>query len=241
MTTRVPRLWPGETVVILGAGPSLTVDDVAYVRGKARVIAVNTSYQLAPDADCLWATDAKWWKWHKGVPEFAGLKYSLERQGRQWPGVQVLRNTGDSGLDEDPSGIRHGRNGGYAAVNLAVHLGAVRILLLGYDMQRGPQGEHHWHPDHPQRTHSPYAVFLRNFETLVSPLRRLGIEVINCSRDTRLLCFPRMDLREALPDDGGCRMSDAFGDDSAGDGIGAGVGVPAGDVVAVGHGLDGTD
>ena len=59
MMPEVSRLWPGSTVVCIGSGPSLTPEDVAYVRGKARVIAINRSVDLAPwiaragDADSM--------------------------------------------------------------------------------------------------------------------------------------------------------------------------------------------
>jgi hypothetical protein len=37
------------------------------------------------------------------------------------------------------------------------------------------------------------------FRTLVAPLEKLGITVINCSRSTSLDAFPRMALELALP------------------------------------------
>lgn len=194
----VPRLFPGDTFCLLGAGPSLTRQDCESVRGKARVIAINKSYQLAPWADVLYAADTRWWKWHKGAPEFAGLKYSLSREAGRWPGVQVLTRAGETGLCLNPSGLAMGRNGGYQAINLAVHLGAKRILLLGYDMKLGPKGQQHWHPAYPHETKSPYRLFARNIESLKKPLEDLGIACINCTRDTNLGAFPRMPLEQAL-------------------------------------------
>jgi hypothetical protein len=194
----VPRAWPNSTVVCLASGPSLTREDVDYVRGKAKVIAVNTSYQLAPWADCLYSADSKWWSWYKGAPDFAGLKYTLEQQATRWPGVQCLRRTGAVGLETDPTGLKTGSNSGYQAIGLGVHLGASRIILLGYDMQRGPKGEQHWHPDHPDRARSEFPNFIRKFETLVAPLQRANVTVINCSRRTALKCFPCQSLELAL-------------------------------------------
>ena len=37
------------------------------------------------------------------------------------------------------------------------------------------------------------------FPTLVAPLRAAGVEVVNCSRSTRLDCFPRGTIEEVLP------------------------------------------
>jgi len=196
---QVPRLWPDSTVVILGGGPSLTPEDVAVVKdASVRVIAVNNAYQIAPWADVLYACDAKWWKWHNGVPEFAGLKFALQPAAGRWPGVQVLRNTGDEGLEANPSGLRTGRNSGAQAINLAVHLGASRILLLGFDMQRGAGGRSHWHGDHPDRSAPPFALCLAGFRSMRDGLRQAGVQVVNCSRRTALDVFPRMSLEEAL-------------------------------------------
>lgn len=201
----VPKLWPGETIVCIGSGPSLTPDDVDRVRGRARVIAINDSYRLAPWADVLYACDEKFWKWQyrwnaDAIAAFAGRRYALTRDAAKWPGVQVLANTGETGLELKPSGLRTGRNSGYQAMNLAVHLGASRILLLGYDMARGVNGRTHWFGDHPDRCRSPYGDFRRAYASLVAPLAAVGISVSNCSRRTKLACFPVMPLDDALPD-----------------------------------------
>lgn len=202
----VPRLWPESTIVCLGAGPSLTAEDVNYVRGKARVIAINTSIELAPWADVLYACDKQWWRWAHSEPKrypnfrlFTGLKFALTAESMKYPGVVVLKNTGALGLETNPQALKHGRNGGYQAIGVAKHLGARRILLLGYDMQR-VKGKEHWHGEHPRHTRSPYTQFRESYQHLVQPLKDLGIQVINCSRETALHCFPQMLIEEALPD-----------------------------------------
>lgn len=196
----VPALCPGGTVVCIGGGPSLTSDDVTYCRGKAgAVIAVNDAYRLAPWADALVASDATWWMVHRGVPSFAGLKYSLEAGAARF-GATVLRRTGEEGLELDPTALRTGRNSGAAAINVAVHFGASRVLLLGYDMQARNDAQSHWFGAHPKplRGGSPYPLFRSMFEKMVAPLAAAGVTVINCSRETALTCFSRQPLREAL-------------------------------------------
>lgn len=198
MPIEVPKLWPGETFVCIGGGPSLTPADVDNVRGWARVIAINDAYRLAPWADVLYACDQKWWTWHHGVPSFIGPKYAVGgHEPITWPDVQVLRNTGMLGLELDPSGLRVGRNSGHQAINLAIHLGAARILLLGYDMS--PDGTRgHWFGDHPDGQPSPYAQMREEFESMVEPLAELGVTVINCSRRTALTTFPCARLEDEL-------------------------------------------
>ncbi len=201
----VPRLCPGGTVVCFAGGPSLTRADVDYCRdhgaqhGPFAAIAVNNAFQLAPWADVLYAADRKWWHWFKGAPDFRGLKFALEPGAERWSGVTVLKNTGYDGLELDPGGLRTGGNSGYQAINLAIHLGAARILLLGYDLTLGPKGETHWHGPHPDGgvRFNPER-WVPNFETLLAPLKALGVKVINCSRRTMLTCFPQQPIHEAL-------------------------------------------
>jgi hypothetical protein len=166
------------------------------------VIAVNDAYRYAPFAAALMASDTEWWRVHHGVPSFTGLKYCLSRSAvGKWPDVHVLRSTGAAGIETDPTGLKTGCNSGAAAVNLAVHFGAARILLLGYDMgvSRAGMPEHFFgnHP-RPLRGGSPYRLFREQFGQMVAPLKAAGVAVINCTRRTALEHFPCQPLREAL-------------------------------------------
>src|SRR5262245_32226499 len=107
----VPRLFPGGTVACLATGPSLTRADVDLARAHCDgVIAINDAYTLCPTADILYACDGKWWTWHKGAPTFKGLKYALKSDAARWApsGVQILRNSGMTGLATRPDAIMHG-------------------------------------------------------------------------------------------------------------------------------------
>lgn len=205
----VPRLWPGETVICIASGPSLTQEDVASVRGNARVIAVNDGIRWSKEfADVLYSSDRNFWPHYKGMPDFHGLKFGLGSNvgmRNPFPGlpdIQVLRYTGVEGLELEPDGLRCGRNSGAAAIGLAMHLGAVRVLLLGYDCGRGSSGQAHFFGDHPvglnTTSQAMFDKFRRMFDTLVEPLSEAGVEVINCSRETALTAFPRMPLEDAL-------------------------------------------
>ncbi len=198
----VPALFPGSTATIIATGPSLTPADVAATRrSNGPVIVVNDAHRLAPWADILYAADEYWWERHVGVPSFRGLKYSIEPTRAQWRGLHVLRNTGVFGLELDPAGLRTGFNSGYQAINLAVHLGARRMILLGFDMGPAPDGRTHWFGDHPdaaQRPPSPYREMIAAFDTMVEPLAQIGAVVVNCSRVTRLTTFPTVPLEDAF-------------------------------------------
>lgn len=201
---RVPRLFPNSTIVCIGGGPSLLAVDVDACRGRAHVIAINDAYRLASWADVLYACDAKWWTWHPEAAAFTGLKYGLaHRQDVFPPTVQQLKNAGSDGLEASPDGLRiggvsGGANSGYQAINLAVHLGASRIVLLGYDMQPDPAGKQHWFGNHPVQVNSQYGKCVQSFERLVEPLQQIGVVVVNASRQTALTMFPRQPIEAAL-------------------------------------------
>lgn len=196
--TTVSKLWPGETFVCIGGGPSLTIDDVNAVRGLARVIAINDAYRLAPWADVLYAADRKWIEWFDGVPSFTGPKYSIESSDTvKRPDWQVLRNTGTLGLELDPSGLRTGINSGYQSLGLAYHLGAARVLLLGFDMQ-WKNGNSHWFGDHRDSQPSPYPQMIAAFDSIVQPLKDAGVEVVNCTPGSALKCFPSSTIQDEL-------------------------------------------
>ena len=204
MSWSVPRMWPGATVACLGGGPSLSAEQVMRLRGRARVIAINDAWRLAPWADVLYACDGRWWRKHAGVPDFAGLKITLSNSAAQvaeWPEITVLQNTGVEGLARAPQGLRTGRNGGYQAINLAYHFGAKRILLLGYDMKIAADGRSHWfgeHADWPVRPNIYRDVFLPHFEGLAHDLDAAGVDVVNCTPGSALEAFRKAPLDHAL-------------------------------------------
>jgi len=198
----ITKRWPGETIVCIGSGPSLTPADVDAVRGRARVIVINDAVHAAQWADVLYSSDQLWWSRAKGAPAFHGLKCGIaprkQHVGRLFPkfdDIHVLRNTGPLGIETDPSGLRHGKHSGYAALNLALHLGAARILLLGYNM--GPV-DRRVHFNGAPGVGSNYARFARSYDSAVGPLKALGVTVINCTPRSHLKCFPMADVRDAL-------------------------------------------
>lgn len=196
----VPRCFPGEAIVCVGGGPSLDRADVEACRGHARVLCVNDAIRLAPWADTLYAADARWWLSHQETKLFTGLKFGLQPCiGR--PDVTILRQTGRLGLETDPTGLCTGGNSGYQAINLAVHLGASTIILLGYDLRR-IDGRAHWFGSHVSPLHDPSDAQLiawrGYFATLVRPLADRGIVIINATPDSALVCFPQQALTEAL-------------------------------------------
>lgn len=200
--------WPrGCTFAILAGGPSLSPEQVEHVRraqaqGQCKAIAVNDSWRLAPWADVLYACDKRWWdaKRPKDPSEFAGVMVSQDAAACATYGLEHVPSLPGPGLCRDPWVLHQGLNSGYQAINLAYHLGAARIILLGYDMQR-TGGKSHWFGDHPPGLNvpSPFRDFIQRFGPLAKDLELEGVQVFNCSTETALNCFPKTSLCEVLP------------------------------------------
>jgi len=213
MTTRwsVPRMWEGETVAILASGPSLKREDVDYLKGKCRVIAVNNSGiptdcdgvrvpAMAPWADLLYAADMKWWFHYKDrALAFPGIKATI-RANLPWKEVFSLQQSDRRSFDERPTHLVSGGNSGFQALGLSIHTGVKRIILLGYDMRDGAQRRRHWFGNHPAKlnSHGNYSMWINQFGKLAPIVAKKGIEVLNCSKDSALRCFKRTELRVAL-------------------------------------------
>lgn len=204
----LPKLCPTGTVICIATGPSLTPQDVEYCRGKGTVLTVNDAHRLAPWADVLYSSDRYWWRYYHGVPAFPGVKATIEFSPKRYalelvklvPEMFFLANTGHHGLESDPTGLRTcGQNSGGAALNLALHLGARRILLLGYDCGT-PGSQRHFFGDHPRglSNMSNFPTWRSAFETMAKPFADLGVDVVNCSRSTSISAFPCVPLKEAL-------------------------------------------
>ncbi len=190
----IDRQWAGEVAVCIGGGPSLTRDDVEYVRGKAKVIAINDAHRLAPWADIMYACDLKWWDWHNGCHGFEGRRWTVDEAAALKHNLRYIKGIKSPGLSDDQSEIHTGSNSGFQAINIAYLMGASKIILIGYDMKvSGSQS--HWFGDHPDKIISPYHMFINALNIVA---KQNKIEIINSTRDTALKCFPQIPLREIL-------------------------------------------
>jgi hypothetical protein len=199
----IPRLWPGKTVAILAPGPSLkkATADLVQARGLP-TIAVTSAAPLAPWADMIYAADEDFWRINRWAFDLPGMKVGM----CSYPGVLELaisRRTearGEdrhNGFDPDPSRLRTGGNSGYQALSIAVHAGAAKILLFGFDM-----GGTHWHGEYPaplRNTHpDQFAKWIERFRELAPLLLARRIDVVNCSPTSALDCFRKQTPEEAL-------------------------------------------
>ena len=190
----MPRLWPGQTIAVLGSGPSMSQEVCdALLEANVPAIAVNDTFKLAPWAAILFAGDLQWWRVKaEEVAGFKGLKV-CSQPGRELPGVARIRISGDWGFDPDPSCVRFGGNSGYQAVHIGIHTGAVRILLCGFDMHGT-----HWFGRHQEPLRNPHEHRFSRWVKRFRDLKDCGAEIVNCTPGSALHHFQMMDLADAI-------------------------------------------
>jgi hypothetical protein len=174
-----------KTAICIASGTSLTKEDVDYCKGKAFVYVINTTYKLAPWSDVLYACDEEWWDYHK--PDFAGQKWTINEKAAEKYNLNLIKH--DSCIKFGTEGIiATGNNSGFQAINLAYLHGYKKILLLGYDFKNSGQ---HWHGKHPAKLAQSqnFKLWLNKMNQAAPIMESLGIEVINCSRDSDINCF----------------------------------------------------
>lgn len=169
------------TWAILATGPSMSQAVADSVRG-CKVVAVSDAYRLAPWADVLCSTDAGWWLANAEALQFRGQKYGAMPDFRRISGVE--RFPADSSI-----------NSGLLGVRVAVHLGARRVLLCGFDMNR--PGEHFF-GTHPAPLKSTTADRQEVFKRQFAGFHPRGVEIINCTPGSALTCYPRRELEDCL-------------------------------------------
>jgi len=200
------RGW--RKVVCCASGPSFSMDQLRLLQDKLRLqafgwhtIVVNTTWQRLPNADVLYAGDRAWWDHHlASVQErFEGELWTQDRWTAHHAGLHHIQHSDEPGLSRINGRVHSGGNSGYVALGLAYLFGAREILLVGYDMQ-DTGGMAHWHGDHPPTLNQerPYVRWLKAMPTLAEGLKDVGVQVVNCSIETALLCFPRGDLESCL-------------------------------------------
>lgn len=205
-----PAHWPGETVFIVGGGPSLENFDLTGLAGR-RVIAVNNAFKLLPEADIIFFADTRWWRWYGAeIPlDYKGRIVSVCKMADKFRDPRILRmgrdyrfdvrtkNPNPVFLSDDPTALS-GPDSGYMAINLAYLFGATRIVLLGFDMGFS-DGKAHWHEDHQVPTpESNYSkLFLPTYPALIEALQARGVEVMRCT-PSKLDCVPEFPLDQVL-------------------------------------------
>jgi len=228
MGWKIPKLWEGGECWIIGGGPSiprefgvpesviqqvqtgeLPVDTyspyLSPIHDK-HVIAVNAAFMLGNWIDLVFFGDIGFYFNNRNAlaafprPKVAchdrdtlrddGVKIVVKARGHLW-GISPLKDK-----------VSWNKNSGGAAISLAYQLGAVKIYLLGFDMDLGQYGNQHFHRHYmepgkvkdPSKT--PFARFLPAFPKIAADAKKLGVEIINVSQTSKIGVFPKMTIEE---------------------------------------------
>lgn len=157
--------WAGETVAVLGAGPSLTAAAVESVR-QYRTIAANDAHLMG--ADMLVALDGNW---PQAFREFAGIRVTGcpdDSLDAMFAGSMYERIT------LAPGHVVEIRNSGLAAIRIAARLGVKKIILLGFD----PETSAHFNDG--AGAGDPYPHLAAGLAQVIADLTAAGIEVERC-------------------------------------------------------------
>lgn len=186
------------TAICIASGPSLTRDDVDFCKGKGKIYAVKEAHILAPWADVLYCADDDWIDNKKGVPDFAGEKWSVNDRAKSRWGWNHVFGTSSIDWGDDISCIAYGGNSGFQAINLAVVQGASKVILLGYDY--GFTRRKHFYDGTAHDRVSRFSNYPDWLTRIDRAAKLIPVPVINCSSASAIKCFPRMSIREALAD-----------------------------------------
>jgi hypothetical protein len=194
---------PNKPLVIVATGASLTREDVEYAAARAEVWCVKEAYQLAPTATLIYAADEEFWDYHPDVHQHKAEKWTANRDAARAHDLHHIPVVHDDIISLNPELLHSGYNSGFQTLNLAILRGYTEIILLGFDMCITDHNRTHFFGNHPPqlRQHSPYADFIRAFTRSAPVIEAQGIRVINASCVTKLECFERKTIEDALPDD----------------------------------------
>lgn len=194
--------WSEDTAVILASGPSLR-DQYLYdldQRYDVQTIAVNSSFGLIRP-NVVFGVDFLFWKTHHDnvAKKTIAARWTTDRTAAERYGLNFIKGSNTPGLGK--SHVHTQCNSGMAAINLAYLFGAKKIILLGFDMKLGPNGEKHHHADHPAPLvqGQQFGDWLHKAQFLARDLDVANIDVVNCTPGSALTAFRLGKLEEELP------------------------------------------
>lgn len=228
----VPNMWQGGECFIIAGGPSMprqfgipeeVIQNVmnrkelpsAYspylkpIHNK-HVIAVNNAYQIGSWINVVFFGDCAWYLLHRlSLSKFPGLKVTsckrfLKKPSKKADGIKYLtRDTSHRlGISNNPKQISWNSNSGAAAINLAVHFGAKRITLLGFDMNLDGNKVSHWHGSHKKLGEKviipPFKRHLKGFPVIAEDAKQLGVEILLVGSDSAIEVFPKVLLADVI-------------------------------------------
>lgn len=198
----VPKKWyAAQDVIVLGGGPSLKGFDWKRLVPHI-VIGCNDAYQLGTAVTnvCVFG-DMPWYLRHREQlarwpNPVVTNQPSLHVSKIEW--LLTLRRD-KTGLSK--TGLSWNQSTGATAINLALLLGAQRVLLLGFDCKTDVEGNTNYHANNIGNPNSAsYARFKKGFRTIAESLPGTypDREIINLGPDSAVDAFPQADINNFI-------------------------------------------
>jgi len=193
-----------NTIVCIGTGPSLTLEQIDIARQKGyRLFGCNKVYEIVPDLELLYGCNKAFWDtYHEEISKHSCESWTTNLQAAQTYNINWIGERFGMGLCEDPNVIHHGHGSGYSLVGMAHKMGADRVLLLGYDLkypkdyngrtQKVGTGKRHFFGEYPAHLQHWPSVSIRDgvhveLVDLYHSVHEQGlIEIINCTPGSAL-------------------------------------------------------
>lgn len=207
------RIWAGRRCFIIGGGPSLKDFNWNLLKGELS-IGINKAIQKI-DPCILFSMDERFWTWYfdrvldedtlQSIDNYKGYKVYMKTGSRYINRGEIyhtdIYRERDSISPSLKEGLGHGANSGYAALNLAIILGANPIYLLGFDMHGDAQGKQQWfHDGYPSvYEYDVYSCYRRHFENAAEAILKGGTKVINLNPASALKCFSFGEIDQVIP------------------------------------------
>ncbi len=228
MSWKVPKIWDGGDVWIIGGGPSLAhqfgipLDIInKVIQGKLpvsvysdymeflhdkHVIGINSAFMIGDWIDMLFFGDVDFYlQFKEEIYEFPGMIISSTPKIARNPFIKYLPQNKEYrfGISPNNKSVSWNNNSGFAAISLAANAGARRIFLLGFDMKYDKQKNKHWHGLYAKsgRGKPKPKKFIKHMEgcvNIIEDAKQRGIEIINVCPDSAIVEFKKMSLSEVL-------------------------------------------
>lgn len=190
--------WTGRTAVCIATGPSLTPEHVARVKAASvATIGINDIGLTEPWIDLWYAADRRFWS-HYRPARGTALRICAQPEALADGLVDGLLSVKDrdKALRYVPGYVVSGGHSGCQALQLAISLGAKRVVLLGYDGKaRGPKTNYFGQKCAALQQQSHYEAWPDVYRKLAIPS---AVEVINATPGSAIDAYPKTDLEAAL-------------------------------------------
>ena len=189
-----------ETVIICGTGPSITPEQISKVK-HLKKFGANRAFEF--DLDVLHGCNYQFWDYY--WPEIKNLRCDkwTTRPNLKYEGLNYIEERWIDGLSTDKSYIAAHHGTGPQLINIALHYGAKKMLLIGWDMRHS--GKRHYFGEYPKvMQHTTKNLgpdgeligLIKEMETINAS--DYGIEIINCTPGSALKHFPMGDLEDHI-------------------------------------------